>query len=350
MPSTRKVVISRRGGPEVLKLVEEELVEPAAGEVRVHVAATGVAFADVLMREGLYATAPRPPFAPGYDIVGTIDKLGDKVGEGAAAAGWRPGQRVAALTMVGGYADHLCVPAESLVPVPDGVDAAEAVALVLNFLTAHQMLHRSTRLRAGERILIHGAGGGVGDALLQLGKLAGLQMYGTASKSKHATLSAAGAVPIDYRSEDFVERILALTGDGVDAVFDAVGGKHWARSFRALRVGGALVGYGFSAATRNGRRHLPQAIVNYLGMPRFQLLRLMDDTRAVMGFNVMVLKRARPEWYREDLGALLAMLAEGKLRPLIAERLPLAEAARAHQLLDDAAVSGKLVLLCGGAW
>ncbi|HWE29519.1 MAG TPA: medium chain dehydrogenase/reductase family protein [Polyangia bacterium] len=344
MPSTRKVVITRRGGPEVLRLVEEELPEPAAGQVRVHVAATGVAFADVLMREGLYPTAPKPPFAPGYDIAGTVDKLGEGV------TGVRPGQRVAALIMVGGYADHACVPADSLVPVPDGVDAAEAVALVLNFLTAYQMLHRSTRLRAGERILIHGAGGGVGDALLQLGKLAGLQMYGTASKEKHATLSAAGAVPIDYRSEDFVERIRALTGDGVDAVFDAVGGKHWARSFAALRVGGALVGYGFSSATRKGRRHLPQAISNYLGMPRFQLLRLMDATRAVMGFNVMVLKRARPEWYAEDLGALLGMLAERKLRPLIAERRPLAEAARAHQLLDDAAVTGKIVLQCGGAW
>ena len=344
MSTSRKVVISRRGGPEVLKLVEGEPPEPAAGEVRVHVAATGVAFADVLMREGLYAGTPKPPFAPGYDVVGTVDKVGDGV------ASVRVGQRVAALIMIGGYADHVCVAADRIVPVPDGVDAAEAVALVLNFLTAYQMLQRSARLRAGERILIHGAGGGVGDALLQLGRIAGLQMYGTASKSKHATLAAAGAVPIDYRDEDFVARIHALTGDGVDAVFDAVGGKHWARSFAALRTGGALVGYGFSSATRKGRRSLPHAIANYVGMPRFGLLRLMDVTRAVMGFNVMVLSRARPEWYLEDLGALVAMLAGRKLRPLIAERLSLADAARAHQLLDDAAVTGKIVLLCGGAW
>jgi NADPH:quinone reductase-like Zn-dependent oxidoreductase len=342
MPNNRRVVISKRGGPDVLRLVEEPLPQPAAGHARVKIAAAGVAFADVLMREGLYPGAPRPPFAPGYDVVGTIDALGPGVD------GFAVGQRVAALTMIGGYADYLGVPAASLVPVPDGVDDAEAVALVLNFLTAHQMIHRCARLRSGERVLIHGAGGGVGDALLQLGKLAGLAMYGTASRAKHPALAAFGAVPIDYREEDFVARIKELTSDGVDAVFDAVGGRHWARSFECLRVGGMLVGYGFSSATEKGRRKPAKAISNYLGMPKFQLLQLMNATRGVMGFNVTVAKAARPEWYRHDMATLLALLAGSQIRPLIADRIPLAEAVRAHLLLADAAVTGKLVLLCGG--
>jgi NADPH:quinone reductase-like Zn-dependent oxidoreductase len=341
MAKNRRVVIAKRGGPDVLRLVEEELPLPRGGEARVKIEAAGVAFADVLMREGLYAGVPKPPFAPGYDVVGVVDALGE------GTSGFAVGARVAALTKIGGYADYVCVPAESLVPVPDGVDAAEAVALVLNFLTAYQLLHRCARLRAGERALVHGAGGGVGDALLQLGKLAGLQLYGTASRGKHAAIEAAGATAIDYRAEDFVARIRELTGDGVDAVFDPVGGTQWKRSFQALRVGGMLVGYGFSSATVNGRRSLPKAVASYVGMPKFQLLALMDATRSVMGFNVMVMKSARPEWYREDLAALLALLAERKLRPEIAERVPLAEAARAHRMLDNAEIRGKLVLVCG---
>lgn len=341
MALNRRVVISKRGGPDVLKLVEDALPEPGEGEVRLKVAACGVAFADVLMREGLYPGVPKPPFTPGYDVVGTIDALGPSV-QGLAV-----GQRVVALTKLGGYADYACVPAASLVPAPAGVDDGEAVALVLNFLTAYQLIHRCARLRSGERVLIHGAGGGVGDALLQLGKLAGLEMYGTASRGKHPAVAKLGAVAIDYRDEDFVARIKALTGDGVDAVFDPVGGKQWRRSFDCLRVGGMLIGYGFSAATVKGRRSLPRAASNYLGMPRFQLLALMDATRSVMGYNVTVMKAGRPDWYREDLGQLLSLLAAGKIRPLIAERIPLAEAARAHQLLSDAAIAGKLVLVCG---
>jgi NADPH:quinone reductase-like Zn-dependent oxidoreductase len=341
MLNNRRLVITKRGGPDVLKLVEEPLPEPKAGEARVKIAAAGVAFADVLMREGLYPKVPPLPFAPGYDIVGTVDALGP----GTSAL--HVGDRVTALTMVGGYADYLCVPATSLVPVPADVDAAEAVALVLNFLTAQQMLHRLKRVRAGERALVHGAGGGVGDALLQLGRLAGLELYGTASKSKHAALLRFGATAIDYRNEDFVERIGALTaGQGVDVVFDAVGGKQWKRSYQCLRPGGMLIGYGFSAATVKGRRSLPKAMANWMGMPRFQLLRMMEENCSVAGFNVNYLKDARPDWYREDLSALLALLAQKKLQPQIAERLPLAEAQKAHRLLDDAAITGKIVMLC----
>jgi NADPH:quinone reductase-like Zn-dependent oxidoreductase len=336
----KRVVITKRGGPEVLAVVEGPAPEPGPGQVRIRVAAAGVAFADLLMREGLYPNTPRPPFTPGYDVVGTVDRLG------AGVSGMAVGDTVAALTMVGGYAEYICVDAQSAVRAPQGVDAAEAVALVLNFLTAYQMLHRCVRIEAGERALIHGAGGGVGDALLQLGRLGKIMMLGTASAGKHEAIQRLGATPIDYHKEDFVARVREITGDGVDVVFDAVGGRQWKRSFRALRAGGLLVGYGFSAATVDGRRSLVRALAAFFGMPRYDLLHLMTQTRGVMGYNVMTLKRGRPQWYREDLAALLRLLAERQIQPHIAERVPLAEATRAHELLGRAAVTGKIVLVC----
>ena len=190
------------------------------------------------------------PFTPGEDIVGVVDKLG----EGVSTV--EPGQMVAGVTFgdAGGYAEFICLPASELVPVPSGVDPAEAVCLVVNYLTAHMAMHRTANVRSGERILVHGAAGGVGSALLELGKLAGLEMYGTASKYNHELVSALGATPIDYRTEDFVERIRSLTGDGVDAVFDPIGGARqiW-RSYRALRKGGRLVWFGMAATTKAGR-------------------------------------------------------------------------------------------------
>src|SRR5215469_3638320 len=209
-----RVVITGVGGPEVLKLVEEELPTPGPREVRVKVLAAGVAFADVLMRHKLYPAAPPFPFAPGYDIVGEIDAIGDGIGE------FQLRQRVAALTMVGGYSQYTLVPAAHLVPVPGRVDPAEAVSLVLNYVTAYQMLHRIAALRAGQTVLIHSAAGGVGTSALQLGKIAGLNMFGTASQPKHDLVSALGAVPIDYRSENFVQRIRQLVPEGLDCVLD----------------------------------------------------------------------------------------------------------------------------------
>jgi NADPH2:quinone reductase len=192
-----RMVLTGLGGPEVLKCVEEHLPKPGAGEVRVKILAAGIAFADVLMRRGLYPGTPKFPFTPGYDLVGNIDALGDAVSQFVI------GQRVAALTMIGGYSRYTVVPAGRLVPVPDGLDPAEAVSLVLNYVTAYQMLHRVAKLREGQRVLIHAAAGGVGTAALQLGRLAGLEMFGTASKAKHQLVASLGATPIDYRSESF---------------------------------------------------------------------------------------------------------------------------------------------------
>lgn len=335
----QRMLITRRGAPEVLALVDEPIPEPGPGQLRLRVLATGVAFADILMREGLYPHQPRFPFAPGYDVVGPIDAIGPNT-----QSDLKLGQRVAALTMTGGYARYIIVSAQDCVPVPDNVDPAAAVSLILNYLTAYQMLHRVAAVTKGSRLLVHGAAGGVGLAIIELASPLGCIIYGTASKAKHPVLTRLGVTPIDYRNEDFVARIRALTGTGVDAVFDAVGGSYWRRSFSTLRPGGVLIAYGASATTKNGRRDFLNILRFLLGTPRYSPLSLLSKSQGVIGFNVTLWKKTRPELYREDLASLLIMLAEGKIAPVIAARLPLREAAEAHRMIDNAAVAGKIVI------
>jgi len=329
----KRVVVHRRGGPDVLRVVEEDLPEPEPGEVRVKIRAAGVSALDVMVRSRSFPGFPRVPFTPGVDIVG----LADKLGEGVSTI--EPGQTVAGMTGTGGgcYAEFACLPASKLVPVPLGLDAAETVSLVGNYLTAHLALHRTARMRNGERILVHGAAGGVGTALLHLGKLAGLEMYGTASKHNHELVSALGATPIDYRTEDFVERIRSLTGDGVDAVFDPIGGARqlW-RSYRALRKGGRLVWFGVAATSRAGLRVIPLSFLMSF------LLKLIPDGKQAPLFPDVMKDNA---WYRETLTELLDSLAAGSIKPVVAERIPLVEAARAHELLERGGHAGKVVLV-----
>jgi NADPH:quinone reductase len=215
----RRIVVPRYGGPEVMTIVEEPIPEPRLREIRVRIIAAGVGYPDVLIREGTYPGGPRPPFTPGYELIGTVDKLG------AGASGFELGQRVGAITVYGSHADYLCVPEWWLVPVPERLDPAEAAIVVFNYVTAYQMLHRTARAREGERVLVHGAAGGVGTALLQLGRLAGLELYGTGSGTQAGVISALGATPIDYTKGSFVERIRELTGEGVDVVLDGIGGR-----------------------------------------------------------------------------------------------------------------------------
>jgi NADPH:quinone reductase-like Zn-dependent oxidoreductase len=338
-----RIVITAHGGPDVLKLVEEEMPVPRPGEVRVRILATGVAFADILMRYGLYPGTPPIPFSPGYDSVGDVDAVGDGVSAFAV------GDRVAALTQWGGYARYICLSAEQLTRVPDGLDPAEAVSLVLNYVTAYQMLHRVAEVESGQRILVHGGAGGVGTALLQLGRIAGLEMYATASRAKHDLITALGARPIDYRTDDFVARVMQMTGNrGVDAVFDAVGGTNWWRSYKTLKpggrdAGGILVGYGVSSALRDGK---PSKLVGAASFGLLGLLSLLPDGKRAVWYNISTFKKKKPEWFREDLAQLFTLLAEKKIAPEISERLPLREAARAHELLEHAKVAGKIVLLC----
>src|SRR5512146_3122100 len=196
-----RIVVTRYGGPDALRVLEEECPEPKDGEVRVRVLAAGVSLPDLMAREGVHPETPPLPFTPGWDLVGVVDRLGD------GASGIEPGQTVAALPIHGAYAELVCLPQRELVPVPAGLDAAEAVSLILNYVTAYQMLHRSAKVRLRQRVLVHGAAGGVGTALLQLGQLAGLEMYGTCSSRGASTVSNQGAIPIDYRHQDFVTEI-----------------------------------------------------------------------------------------------------------------------------------------------
>jgi NADPH2:quinone reductase len=331
-----RVVVTRHGGPDVLQVVEEDLPQPQAGEVRVKVQAAGVSAYDLMFRSsGLLPGTPRVPFTLGVDVVGVADKLG----EGVSTV--EPGQTVAGATFsrdgLGGYAEFICLPASDLVPVPSGVDPAEAVCLVANYLTAHQALHRTANVQSGERVLVHGAAGGVGTALLELGKLAGLEMYGTASRYNHELVSALGATPIDYRTEDFVKRIRDLTGDGVDVVFDPIGGARqtW-RSHGALRKGGRLVWFGVAATKKSGLRVIPLTLLTVA------VLMLFPRGKQLLLFPELGEDNA---WYRATLTELLDLLAAGRIKPVIAERIPLAEADRAHELLERGQYAGKVVLV-----
>jgi NADPH:quinone reductase-like Zn-dependent oxidoreductase len=329
----KQVVIARKGGPEVLEVVTRDLQEPGPGQVRIKVLASGVAYADVAMRYGMYPGAPPFPFAPGYDVVGQVDVVGEGV------SGWHAGQKVAALTVTGSYAEYMCLPADELVPVPSGLDATQAVSVVLNYTTAYQMLHRVAQVPRGGRMLVHGAAGGVGTALLELGGLHRLEMLGTASKGKHDLVESLGATPIDYKREDFVARTLALTGDGVDAVYDHIGGAHLSRSYRTLRSGGTLVSYGVYDAQN-------ASMLKYAGhMLRLLWLKLLPG-KGVSFYGIAQFKKQHPDWFREDLQALFDWLAAGKIAPVIADQIPLEKAAQAHDLLENASVRGKLVLVC----
>jgi NADPH2:quinone reductase len=338
-----RIIARRRGGPEVLETIREEAPEPKRREVRVRVLAAGVSYADLLMREGVHPEKTALPFTPGWDVVGAVDKLGEGV------TGLARGQMVAALPIHGGYAQHICLPQDELTVVPDGLDPAEAVSLVLNYVTAYQMMHRVAHTKQRQRALIHSAAGGIGSALVQLGRLAGLEMFGTASADDHTAVSAHGATPIDYRTVDFVDEINRLTGDGVDIVFDGIGGAHVWRSFKALRLRGRVVAYGLTSSLREGRfaggaRHRFYGVARIAGYMALSFI--LPGKRRVLLYSIQNLKRWRPAWFREDLAKLFVLLQERKIEPIIADQVPLAEAQRAHRMLGRGSVRGKIVLIC----
>jgi NADPH:quinone reductase-like Zn-dependent oxidoreductase len=270
-------------------------------------------------------------------MVGVVDQVGP------LTSGTTVGQTVAALTFYGGYSQYLCLPAHELVPVPAGLDPAQAVCLVLNYVAAYQMVHRVAHVTQGERILVHGAAGGVGTAFLEVGQLAGLEMYGTASKPKHDLVARLGATPIDYQTEDFVARIAALTaGRGVHAAFDPIGAAHLRQSVKAVRTGGTAVGYGFYAAANRGSPIVLDVLSQYV---QVALGALLPSRKHVAFYDIRPLAKKHSDWFREDLTALCDLLAAGKLHPVIAARLPLEEVVRAHEQVEHAEVQGKLVLI-----
>jgi NADPH:quinone reductase len=355
----KRVIVDHYGGPEVIRVVEDDVPQPGPGEVRVRVLAAGVSFTDAQLRAGTYLGVPKPPFTPGYELVGVVEELGP------GCERLRVGDRVGALTVWGADAERVCVPEANAVAVPEDLDPAEVVSLVFTYMTAYQLLHRTAQVKRGEAVLVHGAAGRVGTAVLELGAVAGLRLYGTCSARDRAAVERLGAVAIDYRTEDFLTRVRALPGKGVDVVLDGMGGKTSLRSFRALRPGGRLVVYGHYATLAQGHKSRRAWIAWYAATATVALWGLLSPRRRVSAYRVQKLRQGRqwlpvsggrpalpvgggprdPAWFREDFGALLELLRRGEIHPIVAERLPLTEARRAHELLESAAAKGKLVLV-----
>jgi NADPH:quinone reductase-like Zn-dependent oxidoreductase len=327
----RVVLVRRFGGPEELEVVDAPVPLARRGEVRVRVLAASVEYTDVTIRRHLYPwVRRRPPFVMGYDVVGEVDQLGEGV------AGLRPGDRVADMTMIGSDAAYRILRADHLTRVPEGVDAAEAAAMILGWTTAYQLLHRSARVRPGQRVLVQGAAGAVGQALLVLGKTAGLELWGTARAQHAALVHELGATPIDYLHEDYTE---AVPG-GFDVVFDGVGEDGYRRSLAALKPGGLLSFYGYSAGVQ-----AHQSMLAIWGsIARLYLRRWLPHGKRARAYSINVMRALHPAWFKEDLERLFGMLATGAIRPRVAERLSFEEVAEAHRRLEAGGLDGKLVL------
>jgi len=328
----RVVQVSRFGDPERLEVVDARLPTAGQGEVRVRVLASSLNYTEVLIRRHLYPQTMRlrPPFVMGYDVVGAIDQLGEGVHE------YQIGDRVADMTVVGSNAEYRTLRANDVARVPVGVDAAEAATLILSWTTAHQLLHRVAQVQRGQRVLVHGAAGAVGQALLVLGRLAGLELWGTVRGEHMALVRDLGAIPIDYKHEDFTR---VLPG-GFDVIVDGVGEDGYRRSYAALKPGGLLCAIGFSASVQAKRRMLP--IV--MEIARLYLWRLLPDGKRARFYSVNAMRARHPTWFKEDLEELFELLAEGAIRPRVAERISFDEVADAHRRLEAGGLEGKLVL------
>ncbi len=336
-------MVTRNGGPEVLRVEERPDPSPGAGEVRIDVRAAGVNFADLMARSGIYPDAPPLPAIVGYEVAGVVDEVGDGVEEFA------PGDRVLAATRFGGYASVVVVPVGSVVAIPDSLEFEQAAAIPVNYATAHAAAIRMGGLREGDRILIHAAAGGVGIAAIQLARLTGAEIFGTASASKHDAIRAQGCDhPIDYHERDFAEEVMRLTdGEGVDVVLDAIGPSSFRRSYRVLRPGGRLVMFGMAEVQTGPKRDLGALFKGLASMPLatvpwWKSLALMNENKGIFGLNVL------KWWDDEGLGRLLPplreLLAEDKLKPVVAASFPFEEAGAAHRYLEERSNVGKVVL------
>jgi NADPH:quinone reductase-like Zn-dependent oxidoreductase len=331
----KSVVATRRGGPEVLQVVEDDLRQPRPGEARVKILAAQVCAPDVSCRYGATPFPPRVPFVPGYAITGVIDALGSRRPSARdTAAGPGIGDRVAALSVYGGYAEYIYLKQKQLISMPAALDPAQAVTLILNYLVAYQTMHRTAKVKPGEKGLIVGASGGIGTAYLQLGRLAGLKLYGLASKGKHAILVEYGATPIDYKTEDFTAVIRRSEPEGLDVVFDGIGADYLQAAFSLLRRGGRWVGYANPGSYG--------ATFRLLG--RVLLYNLLPNGKSAAYYGTGASRfNLRP--FLEDWAVLFKLLEEGKIQPVIMDKLPLLEAAQANARLESGQVTGNLVLV-----
>jgi NADPH2:quinone reductase len=331
-PRNRVVQVKRFGSPDGIEVVDAPMPNAGKGEVRVRVLASSLNYTDTLIRRHMYpqTAAERLPIVLGYDVIGEIDQLG------AGVTGVAPGERVADMTVIGSNAAWCTLRADHLARVPAGCDAAAAATLILSWTTAYQLLHRSARVQKGQRVLVQGAAGAVGQALLALGKLAGVEMWGTARAEHAALIRALGATPIDYKREDFT-RVLP---EGFDVVIDGVGEDGYRRSFAALKRGGLLCAIGYSAGVQ--AKHSMLTILSQIA--RLYLWRFLPGGKRARFYSINVMRARHPAWFKEDLERLFALLAEGAIRPRVAERISFDEVAEAHRRLEEGGLEGKLVL------
>ncbi|MEI6751551.1 MAG: medium chain dehydrogenase/reductase family protein [Paludibacter sp.] len=323
----KSIIISKKGGPEVLEVIEKELVSPGSDEVLIKVQACAVGGTDITMRYFNYPGVPKIPFVPGYEIVGTVQETGP-------LSTFKVGDRVGALTTVGGYAEYIILKPEHLIKVPKSVDAAEAAAVILNYTTAYQMLKRVAKVKAGDKVLITGASGGVGTALLDLGKLFKLELYGTASYQKHEFLKHFDATIIDHKTRNFVSILNQILPQGLDYVFDGIGGAYIKRSINVLHRGGLLVEYGYSLKS-----------FSYFMKSLFDMFSGIPKGVKAKSYGISVNYKMNKQPVLDDMAELFKLLEDGKIKPLIYKRMPLIEAAKANRLLENGGVVGNVVLI-----
>jgi NADPH:quinone reductase-like Zn-dependent oxidoreductase len=328
------VVITKHGGPGVLRVEERPDPTLGRGEVRIAVAACGVNFADVMARIGVYPDAPKPPCVIGYEVAGTILELGDGV------EGLNHGQRVMAGTKFGGYASQVVVAASDIVPLPDELTFEQGAAVPVQYATAWAGLIGYGNLQEGERVLIQAAGGGVGIAATQISKRHGAEVYGTASPSKHERILELGVDhALDYTTAGWETGLPKF-----DLIMDAIGGKSFRRSYELLRPGGRLVAFGASAVVSGERRNPVSALRTVLRMPRFNMIKQMSESKAVIGLNMLSLWNDR-HTLEPWIGPLRELLADGTIKPVVAGDFSFEEAGAGHRMLTERRNLGKVVLV-----
>jgi NADPH:quinone reductase-like Zn-dependent oxidoreductase len=329
----RAVVITKHGGPGVLQVQEREDPLLGPGEVRIDVAAAGINFADVMARMGLYPDAPKTPCVVGYEVAGTILELGEGV------QGLIPGQRVLAGTQFGGYASQVVVPAADVIALPDGLSFEQGAAIPVNYATAWAGLIGYGSLQPGERVLVHSAGGGVGIAATQIAKRAGAEIYGTASPGKHERIRELGVDhAIDYTQSGWERGLPSF-----DVILDAVGGKSFRTGYGLLRPGGRLVAFGASSLVTGQRRNIVSALRTVVRMPRFNMIKQMSESKAVIGLNMLTLWKDRgtlEPW----IGPLREMLDDGSVKPVVGGDFAFEDAGAAQSMITERRNVGKVVL------
>ena len=323
----KSIIISKKGGPEVLKVVEKELVAPVNDEVLIKIQACVVGGTDIIMRHYNFPGTPKIPFVPGYEIVGIVHETGP-------LSTFKIGDRVGALTTYGGYSEYITLKPEHLVRVPKSVDAAEAAVIILNYTTAYQMLTRVAKVKAGDKVLITGASGGVGSALLDLGKMYNLELYGTASYQKHEFLAHFDATIIDHRTRNFETILKDIYPQGIDYVFDGVGGAYIKKTIQVLRPGGLLVEYGYSLKS-----------FSYFMKSLFNMFSGIFKGIKAKSYGISVNYKMNKQPVLEDMAELFKLLEVGKIKPLIYKRMSLIEAGEANRLLENGKVTGNIVLI-----